>query len=153
MKGTVAADSASSRPPALVTTEARVHFDQVDGFGIVYFARYWDWYHHAFEQLLKELGHPLSDLLREGIGFPAVHADIDYRGMLYLGDLVRCHLTVTRVGRRSIALAAQFVDDAGREVAAATTVHVAALRDGSPAKLPAWLRQAAPATGEGSPDS
>jgi YbgC/YbaW family acyl-CoA thioester hydrolase len=141
---TVAADSGSGRPRVLVSTEARVHFDQVDAFGIVYFARYWDWYHHAFEQLLSDLGHALPDLLREGLGFPAVHADIDYRGMLYLGDLVRCHLTITRVGRRSITLAGTFVDDAGRQLAEATTVHVAVLKDGSSAELPQWLRQAAP---------
>lgn len=129
--------------PIVARTERRLHLDGVDAFGIVYYARYWDWYEHTFEQLLSDLGHPLAELLGEGIGFPAVHAEIDYTTAALLGDLVRCELRPVGAGGRSLRLRARFSNGDGEQLAVASTVHVATRRDRTPAALPDWLRAAA----------
>jgi len=133
------------RPPGdgvSVSTQRRLHMDGVDAFGIVFYARYWEWYQHTFEELLRVLGHPLPELLSDGIGFPAVHAEIDYREMLTLDDVVHCHLWPVEVGNRSLRMTAVFTNDQGREVARASTVHVVTGRDRSKLSMPGWLRDA-----------
>ena len=126
--------------PITVVTERRLHLDDVDGFGIVFFARYWLWHQHTFEQLLRDVGHPLESLFAENLGFPVVHADIDYRSMVRLGEIVRCRMRVAEVGDRSLTLATQFTNEAGTGLADASSVHVAVGVDGSPRTIPDWLR-------------
>ena len=127
----------------VVRTERRLHLDEVDAFGIVFYARYWEWYQHTFEAFLRELGHPLEGLFAEGYGFPVAHADIDYRTMLRLGQIVRCEMWGAAVGQRSVTMNARFSNEAGAELARAKTVHVAVGSDGSPQTVPDWLRDAA----------
>ncbi len=135
-----------------VSTKRRLDMDGVDAFGIVFYARYWEWYQHAFEELLRVLGHPLPELLSNGVGFPAVHAEIDYREMLTLDDVVHCDLWPVEVGNRSLRMTAVFTNDQGREVARASTVHVVTGRDRSKPSMPAWLRDAV-ATATASPSA
>lgn len=129
-------------------TEHRLHLGGVDAFGIVYYTRYWDWYQHAFEELLRELGHPLPTVLEKGHGFPVVHAEIDYRRALLLDETVHCEVWPFAVGDRSLRLAGRFLDGDGELLAAASTVHVISAQDRSRVEMPAWLRDAAVA-GEG----
>ena len=117
----------------------RLHLGGVDAFGIVYYSHYWDWYQQAFENLLRASGHPLPEILATGQGFPVVHAEIDYRRTLRLGQTVDCELWVTSVGGRSLRLAGQFTDGEGHVLATAATVHVSLARDGGPRDMPEWV--------------
>lgn len=123
-------------------TERRLYLDEVDAFGIVFYARYWEWHQHAFEAFLRELGHPLEGLVRRGLRLPGRHADIDDRTMLRLGQIVRCEMWAATVGERSVTMNARFGNEAGAELARAKTVHVAVGSDGSPGTVPDWLREA-----------
>ncbi|MEZ4358721.1 MAG: thioesterase family protein [Kofleriaceae bacterium] len=82
-----------------------VRFADVDHAGIVYFPRFFHFFHVAFEELWRaRLGaRAYVDLLdRDRVGFPAVHAECDYRAPLRFGDLAEIEVRVTRLGRTSV---------------------------------------------------
>lgn len=119
----------------------RLAMGDVDAFGIVFFARYWEWYEQAFEGLFAAGGHPFADLIAGGVGLPLVHAEIDYRQPLRLGDLVTAGIALRGVGGRSCRFETVFSDQEGRITAVAATVHVAAKIGMGPTPLPGWMSE------------
>ncbi|HVV82324.1 MAG TPA: thioesterase family protein [Kofleriaceae bacterium] len=95
--------------------ELPVRFSDVDHAGIVYYPRFFHWFHLALEELLRARLGPraYADLLDGAllggprIGFPAVHAEADYRAPLRFGDTALVELAVRRIGGTSITFAHQ----------------------------------------------
>jgi 4-hydroxybenzoyl-CoA thioesterase len=87
-----------------------VRFADVDHAGIVYYPRFFDLFHVAFEEFFRARLGPrgyLDVLDRRRLGFPAVRAACDYRAPLRFGDDASIALTVTRVGARSVTFGYQ----------------------------------------------
>jgi 4-hydroxybenzoyl-CoA thioesterase len=83
-----------------------VRFADVDHAGIVYYPRFFHYFHLAFEELFRVRMGPRAyvDLLdRDRVGFPAVRAEADYVAPLSFGDSAEIELTVERLGRSSIS--------------------------------------------------
>ena len=112
-----------------------VRFADVDHAGIVYYPRFFHYFHLAFEELFRvRLGaRAYVDLLdHDRVGFPAVRAEADYQAPLAFGDTAEIELTVERLGRSSItfAYAVWRAAEPGRErVRCATGKVVAAVVD------------------------
>ena len=90
-------------PPFSVSFPVR--FADVDHAGIVYYPRFYHYFHVAFEEFFRQRMGPSAylDLLeRRRIGFPAVHTECDYRAPLRFGDLVRVDMEISRLGGKSI---------------------------------------------------
>ncbi|MEZ4401778.1 MAG: thioesterase family protein [Kofleriaceae bacterium] len=82
-----------------------VRFADVDHAGIVYYPRFFHYFHLAFEELFRARLGPRAyvELLdRDRVGFPAVHAEADYHAPLKFGDTATIALTVARLGGTSI---------------------------------------------------
>jgi 1,4-dihydroxy-2-naphthoyl-CoA hydrolase len=106
--------------------ETTIRLQHTDAAGVVFFARYFELAHAAYEDLLDAIGHGFPpDLGSVSILYPIVHAESDYRAMLRLGDHLRIEVTVPKVKSRSFSLAYRFVRADGEEVATLGTVHVA----------------------------
>jgi 4-hydroxybenzoyl-CoA thioesterase len=112
----------------------RVRFDDVDHAGIVYYPRFFHYFHVAFEEMfIERLGAGSSAayqrvLDERRIGFPAVHAEADFKAPLRFGDLFEVELTAPHVGQKSIGFVygARKVDDA-RTLAAEGRVTTAVI--------------------------
>jgi 4-hydroxybenzoyl-CoA thioesterase len=90
-------------PPFTFTTPVR--FSDVDHAGIVYYPRFFHFFHLAFEELWRvRLGaRAYVQLLdRDRVGFPAVRAECDFTSPLRFGDTAEIELAVARLGGRSI---------------------------------------------------
>ena len=90
--------------PAFVFTTP-VRFSDVDHAGIVYYPRFFHFFHLAFEELWRaRLGaRAYVELIdHEHVGFPAVHADCDFKGPLRFGDDAEIELAVARLGEKSV---------------------------------------------------
>jgi len=124
--------------------DATIRLQHVDGAGIVYFARFYELAHAAYEEFLDALGHSLpADLARADVILPIVHSSSDYRALLRMGDRVRIEVWVREVKSRTFTLGYRFVRADGAEAAVLTTVHVAVdPRTGKATQLPAALAQA-----------
>ena len=80
-----------------------VRFSDIDQAGIVYYPRFFHYFHIVFEEFMAEHVCPLPELLRvRGLGFPAVHAEIDYKIPLLYGDICPVELSLEKLGGASI---------------------------------------------------
>jgi 4-hydroxybenzoyl-CoA thioesterase len=82
-----------------------VRFADVDHAGIVYYPRFFHYFHAAFEEFFRQRmgARAYLDLLdRRRIGLPAVRSEADYRVPLRFGDTVRVDMSVVRLGGKSI---------------------------------------------------
>jgi len=83
-------------------TSIPVRFGDVDHAGIVYYPRYFIYFHEAFEDFFNDNGLPYHEVLDERkVGFPTVHIETDYKAPLRYGDSLDLELSVTRVGNKS----------------------------------------------------
>jgi 4-hydroxybenzoyl-CoA thioesterase len=87
--------------------EIPVRFADVDRAGILYYPRFLNYFHIAFEEFFdRALGVRYADLIqRDRIGFPMRHLDVDFRAPLAYGDAAIVAVKVVKVGRTSVELA------------------------------------------------
>jgi len=83
-------------------TRVEVRFGDVDHAGIVFYPKFFVYFHEAFEQFFGDAGHPYHLLIdQRRIGFPTVHIATDFKKPLRYGDSLDLELSVPRIGRRS----------------------------------------------------
>jgi 4-hydroxybenzoyl-CoA thioesterase len=82
-----------------------VRFADVDHAGIVYYPRFFHFFHVAFEELWRARIGPkaYSDIIdNQRIGFPAVRAECDFKAPLKFGDTAEIEVSIPRLGAKSI---------------------------------------------------
>ena len=77
-----------------------VRFGECDPARIVYFSRYFEYAHEAYEDMLEAGGFPLQEVFLGSWAMPLVRAESDYTRPSRLGDEPRCF--GRPVGNRSI---------------------------------------------------
>jgi len=93
-------------PPFSVTFPVR--FADVDHAGIVYYPRFYHYFHVCFEEFFRlrmGSGAYLDLISRRRIGFPAVRTECDYRAPLRFGDMVQVDMHIERLGGKSVRFA------------------------------------------------
>ena len=96
----------SATSPNSFVTQLRVRFGDVDPAGIVYYPKIYDYIHEAFEELWDvQIGRRYYHLVEEeGLGFPLVHSEVDFKRPLRFGDRPVVRVTTFKVGRSSLGL-------------------------------------------------
>ncbi len=84
--------------------ELVVRWGDCDPAGIVYYPRFFDYFHLTMETWFSEgLGMPYeSVIVGRKIGFPSVHVDADFKRPSAFGDALVVELRVGRIGTKSI---------------------------------------------------
>jgi 4-hydroxybenzoyl-CoA thioesterase len=98
-----------------------VRFADIDHAGIVYYPRFFHYFHLAFEELWRERmgATAYSELIdRDRIGFPAVRAECDYKAPLKFGDTADIEVTIPRLGTKSITFRYRVFRSADRALCA-----------------------------------
>jgi len=103
-----------------------VRFSEVDAAGIVFFSRVFEWCHHAFEDVLRARGLPITDVADRPWLMPLVHASADYRRPLRLGDAVDIAVQDPQLGEGSVTWSFEI---RGADGVCATVRHVHACID------------------------
>lgn len=85
----------------------RVGFGDCDPAGIVYFPRFFHWFHEAMETWFGAvLGLPYAEVIGgRKLGFPAVHTEADFRRPVAMGDEIAVEQRVVQLGRSSLGFA------------------------------------------------
>jgi 4-hydroxybenzoyl-CoA thioesterase len=127
-------------------TELPVRFGEIDHARVVYYPRFFHYFHQAFEEWFgRALGVSYPDLVNgENIGFPSVHVEGEFLRPLRYGDTVRVEIELLEIGRSSLTLryvATRLAD--GAECARMTIKTVAIDNDTfTPVPIPdAWRRR------------
>ena len=101
-----------------------VRFHDVDAAGIVFFARFFEYAHLAYEAFLEEAGLGLPEVLRDGKwAAPIRHAEADYRAPVRYGDKLEVHLARALVAKTEMTLGWRIVREDGKLCATIQTVH------------------------------
>lgn len=81
--------------------ERPIRFADEDHAQIVYYPRFFHFFHEAFEEMFAAHGVPYRQCLDENVGWPAVHAEADYKKPVRFGDRLAITVSVSRVGETS----------------------------------------------------
>jgi acyl-CoA thioesterase FadM len=101
----------------------RVHFDQADPAGILFFAKAFEMAHHLIEDFIDHIGLRWSDWFENPqSAAPIRRAEADYRGPLRAGHKYDLELSVTRLSETSVDFQVEF-KSAGEVLATVKTVH------------------------------
>lgn len=98
-----------------------VRFADIDHAGIVYYPRFFNYFHIAFEELWRQRIGPAaySKILDEDrVGFPAVRAECEFKAPLKFGDTAEIEVTVPRLGSKSITFRYRIYRSSDRALAA-----------------------------------
>lgn len=111
-----------------------VRFGDCDPAGIVYFPRFFDFFHQAMETWFPtHLGFGYDEFVRvRKLGFPAVHTEADFARPSRFGDRIEVHQRVTKLGRSSIAFAYEVHGADGLRATGRSVCVVMDLDDRSP---------------------
>ncbi len=117
-----------------------VRHPDVDRAGIVYFPRFYDFFHRALEDFFRdEVGVAywnLEETLR--IALPVVRIETDFVRPLAHGDVVTIELETLALGEHSITVQYQVFRPGATEPAANSRIVMCAI------ELPAWTKTAVP---------
>lgn len=106
-------------------SEIAVRFQDIDAAGIVFFSKFFEYVHQAYEDFLTAAGAPLAEVLRNGNwAAPLRHAEADYLAPVRLGALLRVELALAAVEPTEITLGWRILDAANEKPCAVIqTVH------------------------------
>ncbi len=88
-------------------TQLKVRFGDIDHAGIVYYPRFFHFFHVTFEEFFEEVvGISYDRLLNEDrIGFPAVTVSSEFLKPLNYGDVLEVAMEARQVGNTSVTFA------------------------------------------------
>jgi 4-hydroxybenzoyl-CoA thioesterase len=86
--------------------EFTIRFGEIDQAGVVYYPRFFHYFHQTFESWFGDaLGVPYSVLVTgQNLGFPSVSVQTEFSNPLRYGDTVKIELDLVDIGSRSITL-------------------------------------------------
>ena len=89
--------------------EVRVYYEDTDAGGVVYHATYLGFLERGRCEFLRARGLSVAELDRQGVVFPVLRLEIDYRAPALLDDLLRVETVVHDVGRTSFTVGQRVV--------------------------------------------
>jgi len=107
----------------------------------VNFAAFFRWMDISYQELLVELGHPLSAILSSGYATPVVKAECNYMAPVTLNDEIEVTAEVAKVGNSSYSVVHRF--NSHRKLIAEAEVRHVWVSIGPPqvaVPVPDWLR-------------
>ena len=105
--------------------ESRIRFVDTDASGRIHYTALLRHFEAAEFEFLRAIGCPYTSFLSEGVGFPRVHVECDYRSAIRYDDLLEIEVSVGRIGRTSVQLKFRVLK--GEVEAAAGNVVIASM--------------------------
>lgn len=118
-------DALLALPKSEFVYERTVRFQDIDAAGIVFFARFFEYFHDAYVEFLAGTAADLGDVLAaKAWAAPLVHAEADFVRALRFGDRIGVEVAASK--RSSKSATVHYRVWSGDDVAAVgRTVHVA----------------------------
>jgi acyl-CoA thioesterase FadM len=124
------------------TTSILVRFGDLDPAGIAYYPNLVNYLHEAFEDFfVGHVGRPLPEVMRGGLGFPAVKLEMEFLSPVRHGDSVVVAVIVDKVGRSSLRMRYEGSVKERPVFRALTTAVAVDMETFRPVRVPDWLRE------------
>ena len=104
-------------------------FGHTDPAGIVYYPRFFEWFHDAMEATFDAVcDRPYATLLsEEDVGYPAVQVACEYLAPVRFGEIVEIEVFLSRLSRRSATFEYRVRSGTG-ELRATASIKIATMR-------------------------
>jgi acyl-CoA thioester hydrolase len=122
-------------------TRLRVRYAETDAAGVVYYGNYLTYFEVVRVELLRALGHPITEIEAQGILMPVVEARLKYLRPARLDDLLEIAVLIDSVGPASFACDYEVSRDGLLLVSGWTRLAVCERETGRAVAMPAWLRE------------
>lgn len=111
------------------SAEFNVRFGDIDHARVVYYPRFFHYFHQTFEEWFAgTLGVSYPDLvIKENVGYPSVRVESEFLKPLRYGDRIRVDLELLDIGRTSITVRYTLVRLTDNVVSARATVKNVAI--------------------------
>tara|TARA_A100001011_G_scaffold394027_1_gene485415 strand:- start:248 stop:649 length:402 start_codon:yes stop_codon:yes gene_type:complete len=118
------------------STEIRVRYEETDQMGVVYHAKYFNWFEVARVQLLDEIGIPYKELEKEGYFLPVLSCSAIFKHPAHFDDrlIIMLEISLASLLRLKVAYEVWRKD---LMIATGTTEHAFISKDGKVIRPPA----------------
>ncbi|MBW1791075.1 MAG: acyl-CoA thioesterase [Deltaproteobacteria bacterium] len=118
----------------------RVRYADTDQMGVVYHARYFEWFEAARTEMLRSMGMPYRQLEVEGVYLPVIESFCRYRRPVKYDELVEVKTRLVEVTRSRIRLDYEiWGDEEKTSRIQGYTAHCFMNRDGRSVRAPLSL--------------
>ncbi|MFL2911873.1 MAG: acyl-CoA thioesterase [Opitutales bacterium] len=118
------------------STKIRVRYEETDQMGVVYHAKYFNWFEVARIQLLDEIGIPYKELEKEGYFLPVLSCSAIFKHPAHFDDrlIIKLEISLASLLRLKVAYEVWRKD---LMIATGTTEHAFISKDGKVIRPPA----------------
>ena len=118
------------------STKIRVRYEETDQMGVVYHAKYFNWFEVARVQLLDEMGIPYKELEKEGYFLPVLSCSAIFKHPAHFDDrlIIKLEISLASLLRLKVAYEVWRKD---LMIATGTTEHAFISKDGKVIRPPA----------------
>jgi acyl-CoA thioester hydrolase len=120
----------------------RVRFSDTDPMGVVYHAKYLEWFEAARTELIRTCGMSYKMIEEKGFSLPVIEAFCRYRRSVTYDELIRIKTRLTALTRLKLRLDYQVLGEEDTEVRVeGYTLHCFTDRHGKPVRVSKPLMQ------------
>ena len=124
--------------------EFRIYYEDTDAGGVVYHGRYPGYFERGRTEFFRKRGLSVQQLHEEGIIFPVVRMEIDFRYPARLDDLVRVESIIREAGNTSFTMQQRLLRVSDDKLLAEGNVTLVCVNTAmKPKRLPASVRNMA----------
>lgn len=119
----------------------RVSYGETDCMGVMYYAQYFYLFERGRNEYIRARGISYADVERQGYLLPVREAQCRYRTPCRYDDLLNLRTGISELARASLRFVYELWDkDKTSLLASGSTQHAFVSRQGSPVRMPEWLR-------------
>lgn len=121
--------------------EVRIYYEDTDAAGVVYNANYLRYLERARTEHFRALGLSVKGLHDQGIIFPVVRMEIDFKGPAQLDDLLRVRTELLELRAASLVLKQEVIKVEGERLLVSARVTLGCVNQALKARrIPPELR-------------
>ncbi|HET8720777.1 MAG TPA: YbgC/FadM family acyl-CoA thioesterase [Nitrospira sp.] len=107
------------------TIEVRIYYEDTDCGDVVYYANYLKYFERARTHYLEVRGLSVNELMKAGLVFVVVHAEVDYRAPARYGETLEIETTMPESSAATITFSHTVLERDSRRVVAEGAARLA----------------------------
>lgn len=120
----------------------RVYYEDTDAAGVVYHSNYLNYMERARTEYLREHGVSVAELAANGVVFPVVRVEMQFRSPARHDDLLQVTVETVRSGGSSMTLKQQVLRDSDNQLLVEALITIAcATPKLKPRRIPLEVRR------------
>jgi len=123
-------------------TEHRIRYADTDHFGVVYYARYLNWFEAGRTEILRKNGITYADLEKEDYFAPVVEVKVNYKAPARYDEIVVLETEIAKIGNSSVRFNYKVFKKEGMKLLAeGYTVNVFINKSMKPVPIPEEIKK------------